>query len=309
MTDLLLRPMTPDDDDAVAELIVASTNHWYREHFGREVFGCSAAEARLFGEVYRAIDPVPGLVVEDTATGRLAGSCFYHPRPTHVGLGIMNASPGYAGRGVARRLLRHITDHADAAGLPTRLISSAMNLDSFSLYNRAGFRPTAVYQDMLITVPPGGVATAGPPAGTSVRPATPADVAEIEALEDRLSGIRRPGDWRYFIDHASGGWHTLVAEAGGALVGVLASIDHPASAIVGPGVAEDEPTALALLAEQLCARRGRTMLVLAPSGRPAVTAQLYAWGARNCELHVTQVRGEAAPGTGVVFPTFMPETG
>lgn len=301
--------MTPEDDDAVAGLIVESTNHWYRKHLGRDVFGCAAEQARLFCEVYRAIDPQPGIVIEDATTGRLAGSCFYHPRPTHVGLGIMNAAPGYAGQSVARRLLRVITDHADAAGLPTRLISSALNLDSFSLYNRAGFRPTAVYQDMLITVPADGVMFDPPPGTPHLRPATPDDVEAIEALEHRLTGIRRVGDWRYFIENVSGDWHTLVAESEGGLVGVLASIDHPASAIVGPGVAEDEPAALALLAAQLNARRGRTMLVLAPADRPTITTPLYAWGARNCELHVTQVRGAPAPARGVVFPTFMPETG
>ena len=97
--------------------------------------------ARLFPETYEALDPGCTLVAEHPRTGRLMGSCFHHPRETHVSLGIMNVHPAYFGMGVARRLLRAITDDADARGLPVRLVSSAFNLDSYSLYTRAGFVP------------------------------------------------------------------------------------------------------------------------------------------------------------------------
>jgi hypothetical protein len=32
-------------------------------------------------------------------------------------------------------------------------------------------------------------------------------------------------------------------------------------------------------------------------------------GARNSELHLSQVRGPAQPEKGILIPTFMPETG
>lgn len=312
MPDLTLRAMEPDDFPAVAALIHASTNHWYRTHQGSDIFTCAPAEVSLFCEVYAALDPGQAVVVEDAAAGVLAGSCFVHPRETHVSLGIMNSAPSYAGRGVARRLLQHVTDLADARGLPTRLVSSAMNLDSFSLYNRAGFVPDAVVQDMLITVPEGGVTLPDDPAsdGFHVRPACQEDVPAIDALERRVAGISRPDDWRYFIDNALGVWTTSVAETGeGGLVGVLGAIDHPASAMVGPGVMTTDAAAESLLAHTLNRHRGRTLVALVPSDRPALTARLYGWGARNCELHITQVRGGASVQNGVVMPTFMPETG
>ena len=34
-----------------------------------------------------------------------------------------------------------------------RLVSSAMNLDSFSLYSRSNFQPVAIYQDMYLKAP------------------------------------------------------------------------------------------------------------------------------------------------------------
>ena len=62
----------------------------------------------------------------------------------------MNVHPNHFGRSVAGRLLRHIIEVADAKQQPLRLVSSAMNLDSFSLYTRAGFVPQAAYQDMIL---------------------------------------------------------------------------------------------------------------------------------------------------------------
>lgn len=316
MPNLTLRPMTPGDHPAVAQLVFTSTNHWYQQHTGRPIFTCDPADCALFTDVYHALDPGQSVVVEDTATGRLAGSCFVHPRKTHVSLGIMNAAPEYAGQGVARRLLQHATGLADQRGLPTRLISSAMNLDSFSLYNRAGFTPTAVYQDMLVTVPDEGLPPPEAQAGVAsdppprVRPATPDDVPAIDALEQHIAGISRPDDWRYFITNTLGVWHTAVAESSaGQLTGVLASVHHPASSIVGPGVMHDDPAALALLHHHLNQHPGQTRLVLAPANRPGMTKQLYAWKARNCELHVTQTRGESPAINGITLPTFMPETG
>jgi hypothetical protein len=36
--------------------------------------------------------------------------------------------------------------------------------------------------------------------------------------------------------------------------------------------------------------------------------RLYDWGARNCELHFCQVRGEFQPYRGVNLPTYLPES-
>ena len=307
MPPLLLRPMTAEDFSAVAELIYHSTNAWYEQHFGRRVFTCEPSDASVFCAVYDAIDPGQAVVVEDTDTGALAGSCFVHPRPTHVSLGILNTAPQFAGRGVARMLVRHVTDLADRLDLPTRLVSSAMNLDSYSLYNRSGFVVTGFFQDMLVTVPEAGLET---PAYTGrVRAATPEDLPQITALEQRVVGIARPEDWAYFARNAQGIWTLLVAEdQAGSVTGVLCAVDHPGSSMIGPGVMADDLSAIALLAEHLNQRRGRTTLIVVPADRPALAAAIYAWGGRNCETHVSQCRGQAPPINGVMVPTFLPET-
>src|SRR6476661_3897414 len=141
MSDIILRPMREGERNEVADLVCVSTNYWYRASGRPAIFTAGPTSCLLFCDVYEALDPGCCVVAEDPATGRLMGSCFYHPRETHVALGIMNVHPDYFGRGVARRLLGHIVDLADQQGKPVRLVSSAMNLDSFSLYTRAGFVP------------------------------------------------------------------------------------------------------------------------------------------------------------------------
>ena len=68
--------------------------------------------------------------------------------------------------------------------------------------------------------------------------------------------------------------------------------------------------ALALIYHELGQHRDGAAVVLTPARAPLVVRTLYDWGGRNCELHVSQVRGDAQPiSGGLVIPTFMPETG
>jgi GNAT superfamily N-acetyltransferase len=309
MTTLSLRAMTRDDWSEVAELIYVSTNTWYRANGKPPIFTGDPANTELFCAVYETLDPGCCVVAENERTGRLAGSCFYHPRETHVSLGIMNVHPNYFGMGVARRLLQFILAFAEEQGKPLRLVSSAMNLDSYSLYTRAGFVPRAAYQDMILRVPEGGLPET-PPGYERVRAATAEDVKAIADLERELAHIRREKDYRYFIANQDGIWHTSVIEgANGRLDGVLVSVAHPGSNMLGPGICRTQEDAAALICAELNQNRGRQPVWLVPVTCETLVQQMYRWGAKNCELHFAQVRGDWTPPTGVVMPTFMPETG
>jgi hypothetical protein len=187
-----------------------------------------------------------------------------------------------------------------------------MNLDSFSLYTRAGFVPRCAYQDLLLRVPDAGMAALAPPPPTveRVRPATPADIDAIAGLEMDLTHIRRAKDYRYFVENRDSIWHVSVLEAPtGGLDGILASVAHPGSTMLGPGVARTPQDAAGLLYAELDHRRGLAPVFLIPVDAPALVQQVYAWGARNCELHFHQVRGPFIPFAGINLATFMPETG
>lgn len=310
MANILIRLKKSEDDAAVAALICDSLNVWYKKNRGIDQFVPSADAASIFTRVYDALDPDCCVVAEDAETGKLAGSCFFHPRPTHVSLGIMNVAPEYFGQKVGSKLLAYIVDVAEKRNQPLRLVSSAMNLDSFSLYNRAGFVPTTVFQDMTVAVPDDGFEVAAP-AGTTVRKATLDDVSGIVALERELCSIDREKDWRFFVENKGGIWGVSVAvdDATGAICGVAASVDDPGSAMVGPGVSRTEAVAAALIRAELYRfRGGRSPVFLIPTSAKELRREMFDLGAKNTEIHFAQTRGEILPTTGVVLPSFMPES-
>ena len=305
-----LRTMTEHDRFEVAELIYVSINVWYQKHGMPPIFAGGPRVTEVFYDVYNALEPGCAVVAENSDTGRLMGSCFYHPRRHHVSLGIMNVHPNYFGQGVARALLQYIIDFTDQHGYKAlRLTQSALNLDSFSLYNRAGFVPRQAYQDMILAVPPQGLSQALTEAD-HVRPATLDDVPAMAAVEMEVSGITREEDYRLCIANQAGFWHALVYETGRrTIAGFMISSGHPAMNMLGPCVARSEPEAAALVLCGLDHYRGRSPVFLIPVDRPALVRQMYAWGARNCELHFCQVRGEFQPFRGISMPSFLPETG
>ena len=308
MTTIRLRSATTDDWSEVAELICVSTNFWYQAQGKPPIFPNGPDSTRLFLEVYEALDPGCCVVAEHSTTRRIVGSCFYHPRETHFSLGIMNVHPNYFGRGVAKQILDLIIEESRRAQKPLRLVSSAMNLDSFSLYTRAGFVPRQAFQDMFLQVPDEGLAVSLP--GTDrIRKANIEDVSEMARLELEVAGISREKDYRYFIENEADYWHTSVfVDVSGQLCGFLVSISHPGLTMIGPGVAKTAEQAAALLVSELNHRRGCMPVFLLPVDCSPLVQTAYRIGAKNCELHFAQVLGEFRSINGVVMPTFMPET-
>jgi hypothetical protein len=137
------------------------------------------------------------------------------------------------------------------------------------------------------------------------------DAPRAADLEMRLNGIRREKDYRHFVENKQNCWRLWLAErADGSLAGFLAAVVHPCSQMIGPGVMEDETAAAALLHKVLDAEfRGRSVIGLVPVHCAALVQECYAWRARNVEMHLASVLGDAPPMKGVTFPTFMPESG
>ncbi len=305
-----LRSMKPRDFDAVADLIYLSTNSWYQANRGYEIFNGGPQVCRLFCDVYEELDPGCAMVAEDNQRKTIIGSCFVHPRETHISLGIMNVHPSYFGAGVAGALMDSVIAFAKKEGQTLRLVSSAMNLDSFSLYSRKGFTPFAVYQDILFHVPEKGIKAPDLIAGITVREAAPQDIMAMGHLEFEVSGISREQDYCYFVENAARIWKTLVvANSDGEIDGFLVSVKHPGSHLIGPGVARTPEIAAALIYHQLNRFHGTKVVCLCPVDQPVLVQALYKMGGRNCEIHLAQVLGEVQPICGVVMPTFMPESG
>ncbi|MEC9003135.1 MAG: GNAT family N-acetyltransferase [Planctomycetota bacterium] len=303
-----LRSMTAADREEVARLIFHSTNRYY-ESIGRDaIFTGDELDTGVMIDVYDQLDPGQAIVAVDDSSQQVIGSCFVHPRETHVSLGIMNSHPDHFGRGVARALLAHIIELAQAQDKPVRLVSSCLNLDSYSLYTRAGFVPFCTFQDMYLQVPESGLAVE-PPAGHRVRPANEGDLEAMAAIEQELSGITRMNDYRYFLQNPDQLWHVSVVEGETGIDGFLVSCGAAAFNMLGPGVARGEDQAAALIHAELNQYPGRMPVFLVPVAGGDLVQRLYSWGARNCEMHVAQAHGSFTLPRGVTMPTFLPETG
>ncbi len=300
--------MRPEEADQVAELIFQSTNYWYEASGHSRIFQGNWQDCRLFADVYEDLDPGCCLV-QVSGKDTIIGSCFYHPRETHLSLGIMNTHPAFGRKGVAKALLQTIIEIADLRSLPLRLVSSAFNLDSFSLYTRQGLAPFALYQDMAVAVPQGGF-NVNPPPGIRIRPAKIEDVRAIDQLEQKVWQTSRKKDWQYFIENTRNIWCLSVAEDGeGSIVGALNSVDHPGSNCLGPGLAMDASVMASLIRAQLNKHRTISPVFVLPSNQRDLVKAMYDLGARNRELHVGQCLGNPPQISGIVMPTFIPETG
>lgn len=301
MKSTTLRRLLPTEWDAEAHLIAHSTNAWYVSSGKPAIFTGDPLDCGVFCQVYEALDPGCCIVAEQD--GKLMGSCFVHPRSTHISLGIVNTHPDAFGQGVARRMLDEAITWAERESKPLRLVSSAMNLDSYSLYTRAGFVPRMLFQDMLLPD-----ISRLPAADPRVRPVTSADIAALVVLEKEHVGLDRERDFTYFCENVLGIWSGSVWEENGEVGGFLFAVAHPASNLLGPGFAKTEEIAAALLAAER-RKHPDNPVFLVPAHCEVLIKTVYSWGARNCELHVAQVRGAWQEPTGIVFPSFLPESG
>ena len=307
-----LRPLVAADHEATARLLHRSLVQWYQSRLGQGArFGTSHEPFRLFPAVYAELDPGQAVAACDPASGELLGVCFVHPRKTHVAVGIVATAPAAQGRGIARAMLTPVIAQARRDQLPVRLVSSLLNLDSFSLYSRLGFVPHTLYQDLALSVPATGLPGTAPTGAKRVRLVTdPSAAARLAAFEHDLHGLHREPDYAFFLRNQVGDWRVSVLEdAHGALTGFLVASHHPSCVMLGPGVARDEAAAAALLWSALDAMRGASPVFLVPCTAAALIQQCYAWGARNVELHAAQSLGPVPPSRGLSFPTFLPESG
>lgn len=306
-----LTPLTPTDHEVTASLLHRSLVHWYETRLRQGArFGDRPEPFRIFPEVYEALDPGHAIAARDDATGLLTGVCFIHPRETHVSVGIVATDPEATGRGTARLMMEHAAAIARERNQPLRLVSSALNLDSFSLYTKLGFVPHTLYQDVLFNVPVEGLAGAPPARVAHVRAAHPQDAVRMADLEMELQGIRREQDMHFFLKNEVGSWKCLAQEdaSTGELDGFMVYSVHPSFRMTGPGVARDESAAAALLWAALDAQRGASTVLLAPCLAGDLVRTLYRWGGRNVELHTAQILGSLPQTKGLAFPTFLPES-
>ena len=205
-----IKRVSTDDSNEVAEVIYRSLNDWYRIHRGIESFAPSRESMLIFPRVYESLDPGCCVAAVDPENGRIAAISFFIRARPHISLGIADAHPDYWGKGRPAPFSTKPSVLPARRNSPSVLSRSAMNFESFNLYNSRGFVPFAFFQDMTVKVPEGGF-DVNPPAGVELANATLDDVDEMAELEYRLCGIRRDSDLRYFVENREGIWAMSLA--------------------------------------------------------------------------------------------------
>jgi len=316
----LFRPLRDSDIPQYSQMLYSSFNSWYWKHgWGKDYFGCKPEETSIFYDVYNDLSPGCNIAAFEVKTGQITGACFYHPRETHVSLGIMCVHQNYWRQGIGRSMVEHILKFTKENGYKScRLVGSAINMNSFSLYNRCGFVPRVSFNDMVINVPASPQVYRGEFKNDHVRDARIEDVGNMGELEMEISGIKREVDYRYAIENPRKILHASVYENSqngstgsprSEIDGFMISVRHPALNMLGPCVARSEETALALISKELERFAGTWALFLIPMEKRKMVEQAYKWGAVNVETHLKQVWGEFVPFKGVNRPSFLPETG
>jgi GNAT superfamily N-acetyltransferase len=191
-----------------------------------------------------------GLVAE--RDGDIVGSAFQDERGVIVGVGPVSVDP-HAGDGVGRALMEALLRRSrDREVVGVRLVQTAYNYRSLSLYAKLGFvvrEPLSVFQGST-----GGLA----PAGATVRPAVSADADACDRLCRRVHGHDRHAEVQGAID---GGMATIV-ERDGAITGYTTGLGY-----IGHAVGRTDDDVIALLAS---AEKFTGLGVLVPSRNTAL---------------------------------------
>lgn len=224
-----------------------------------------------------------GVAIDDAA-GQLAGTALWWPWGEHfatIGLVIVRADR--QGQGLGRKLMDAVMD---AAG--PRTLQLVATLAGRPLYERLGF----VAQGGIVQVQ--GAARCAPvpaPAGVAIRAVTAADLPVLQALDAAAFGAPRERLIEAILARGEAG---MLAEQGGRPTGFALRRASGRGQMIGPVIAPDEATALALVAPLLGTTGAFCRLDL-PADAVQFEAALLAAGLAAADRVVMMRRGPALP--------------
>lgn len=205
-TDIIIRRGTSADVQSCASICYEAFCDINRQHGFPPDF-TDAEMANGFMQFLLSNQGVFGVVAEES--GRVVGSNFLF-YGTIGGIGPITVDPKVQEKGVGRRLMERVIEHADEIRMPgVRLIQAAFNGRSLSLYTKLGFdvrEPLVCMQGNLIggTIP-----------GHMVRRMTETDIDACTDLCHRIHGHDRRGELPPAIAQGT----ALVVERDGQITG------------------------------------------------------------------------------------------
>jgi hypothetical protein len=199
----------------------------------------------------------------------------------------------HQGRGLGKLVMEALLEKAEASGYQSvRLLQSAYNRVSFSLYARLGFD----VKDGIATLR--GRPVEGERPSGEVRESASSDLDALDELSLEVLGFRRRGD----IDLSGRFAPPLVVERQGRIVGFTCQFVTPSGVLLGPAVARDEQALRDLI---LGAARSAPVGLMVPL--PVSSSSVLRWalggGFAISELGTLMVRGTYERPAGAYVPS------
>src|SRR5262245_60024656 len=237
--------------------------------------------------------------------GRWIGSALTLPLgPRLAWISMLLVTKAARGRGLGTALLSAALAAAEASGRGAGLDATEFGRP---IYLPLGFRDVFALARWQLAAPPR--TPLAPPPGISVRAAGRDDLAAILSYDPGRSGFCRAaihGD----LASRSAGFAQVASTQSGALAGFVLGREGRRSWHIGPVVAEDEATALALLSTA-AARLAQPLIVDVPERHGQVRDWLLAQGATAPRRFSRMLRGSAGEGgeAARIFALAGPELG
>jgi GNAT superfamily N-acetyltransferase len=189
------------------------------------------------------------------AIGRLMGTAMWWPiGTTFATIGMVIVAPGLQGQGLGRRMMNAVLEAAPGRTLQLNATAAGM-----ALYESQGFRPAgSIQQHQGIARPANGRS----PAAIGLRPCTDGDWTSIAALDRAAHGIDRRDILRALTSEAVG----TIGERDGRIAGFAFCRPFGRGHVVGPIVAADEGTAIALTSPFITTHAGHFLRADIPEG-------------------------------------------
>ncbi len=231
--EIIIRPAEEADTDACGRICYDAFRIVNERHGFPSVFpSLEIATRRVAGFIRHP--SIFAVVAEDgDRNGQIIGFNFLSERDPMRAIGPIAVNPTAHGSGIGRRLMEAVLERARGAR-SIRLLQETYNVQSLSLYAALGFDPRELFVVMA------GIPRGSPLSDWQIRHLTTADLAECEALHERLQGYPRTSELR---DAVATGAPVAVFRDGR----IRAYMAVPTSWLPNHGVGESEDDMQALI--------------------------------------------------------------
>jgi predicted N-acetyltransferase YhbS len=282
--------MVPDQVEAAGKLVYEA----FRDVATRHGFQPSYDTPQFATFVVRLLSQAEGfasfVAIED---GQPLAVNFLDQRNDVAGVGPVAVGVEHQGRGLGRMVMEALLERAEGCGFQSvRLLQSAYNLVSFSLYCRLGFAAKDEIADLR------GRPHADEDIAATVRECTPGDLDDLDRLSLEVLGFRRRGDVETVMPFVP----PLLAEREGRLVGYVCRFPTPSGVFLGPAAARDQEALKNLIVGAARLVPGSLRLAL-----PLSCSSLLRWALQSgfslAELENLMVRGTYEAPAGAYIPS------